>query len=139
MRLLALCAIFGVLTIASAGSADAATKRKPEGYQALLNQVSHREVKAAVLVPRKEVVRVRLTNGQRYRVKYTPAEKQHLLAMLHAKHVHVAFAKPKKHHTSRIRRRYIALAVVGLGLLTVTGWVFSRRRREGGDQGVKTM
>jgi hypothetical protein len=129
MRLLALCASLGVVTMASAGSADAAAKRTPESYRAFLTQVSHGAVKAAVLVPKKKVVRARLVNGQRFRVKYTPAEKLPLLVALHAKHVHVAFAKPKKHRSSRIRRRYIALVVVGLGLLTATGLVLSRRRR----------
>jgi ATP-dependent Zn protease len=129
MRLLSLCAILGVLTMASVGSADAAARPKPESYPALLTQVSHGEVRTAVLVPRTKVVRVRLKNGRRYRAKYTPVEKQRLLAALHAKHVHVAFAKPKKHQTNRIRRRYIALAVVVLGLLMATGWAFTRRRR----------
>ncbi|PWU25495.1 MAG: hypothetical protein C5B48_01015 [Candidatus Rokuibacteriota bacterium] len=132
MRLLMLCATLGVLTIAAAGSADAAVKRTPESYSAFLTQISHGQVKTAVLVPKKKAVRVRLTHGGRYRVKYTAAEKQHLLAALHARHVHVAFAKPKKHHASRIRRRYVALAVVGLGLITATGWMFTRRRRRNG-------
>jgi len=139
MRLLVVCATLAVIVLASAGSAAAAPKRQPESYSAFITQVSRGEVKTAVLVPRKEAVRVRLKNGRRYRVKYTAAEKQHLLAVLHARQVHVAFAKPKKHHTSRIRRRYIALAVVGLGVLTATGWMFSRRRRRNGDHGAKTI
>ena len=51
MRLLTLCATLGVLAVAFAGSADAAVKRAPESYPALLTQVSHGEVKAAILVP----------------------------------------------------------------------------------------
>ena len=135
MRLLTLCATLGVLAVAFAGSADAAVKRAPESYPALLTQVSHGEVKAAILVPKKKVTLVGLKDGRHYRVKYTPAEKQRLLAALHAKQVHVSFAKPKKHSTPTIRRRYIAAAVLGLGLLTATGFALSRRRRESGARG----
>jgi len=64
-------------------------------------------------------------------VKYKTADKRQLLASLHAKHVHVAFAKPPKRHTThRLRRRYIALAVLGLALLALAGWVFIRRRTD---------
>jgi uncharacterized membrane protein YeiB len=128
MRLLMVCATLGMLVMASSGSADAAVKRSPESYPVLLTQVSHREVKAAILVPKRKVVLVGLKDGRHYRVKYTPAEKQRLLAALHAKQVHVSFAKPKA-KTPTIRRRYIAGAVVGLGLLAAIVLLVSRRRR----------
>jgi hypothetical protein len=129
MRLFMVCATLGLLVMASTGSTDAAVKRTPESYPALLTQVSQREVKAAILVPKRKVVLVGLKDGRHYRVKYTPAEKQRLLAALHAKRVHVSFAKPK-HKTPRIRLRYIAAVVVGLGLLVGTGLLWSRRRRQ---------
>ena len=144
MRSLAVCATLGLLVLAFAGPADAAVKRSPESYPALLTQVSHGGVKAAILVPKRKVVLVGLKDGRHYRVKYTPAEKQRLLAALHAKQVHVSFAKPKKHNTPTIRLRYIAAVLVGLGLLTATGFVLSRRRRvsgvrESGAHGANTM
>jgi ATP-dependent Zn protease len=139
MRLLGLCAILGVLMLASPGFAEAAAKPKPESYQAFLTQVSHGQVKTAVLVPKRKRLRARLDNGDRYVVKYKAANKRQLLATLHAKKVHVAFAKPKKKH-SRIRRRYIVLAVVGLVLLAVAGWFLaSRRRGRSGSQRPNTM
>ena len=131
MRLLGLCAVLGLLVVASTGSADAAAKHRPENYQRFLTQVSRGEVKTAVLVPKQKTLRARLKHGGRYLVKYKTADKRQLLASLHAKHVHVAFAKPgKKHTTHRLRRRYIALAVVGLALFALAGWVFIRRRTD---------
>jgi ATP-dependent Zn protease len=135
MRLHGLCAMLGVLMLASPGFAEAAAKAKPESYPAFLTQVASGKVKTAVLVPKRKRLRARLQNGDRYVVKYKAADKRHLLTTLHAKKVHVAFAKPKKKHKSRIRRRYIALAVVGLGLLAVAGWFLTGRRRGGSGGG----
>src|SRR6478672_29758 len=100
MRLLGLCAVLGLLAVASTGSADAAAKHKPERYQRFLTQVSHGEVKTAVLVPKQKTLRARLRHGGRYLVKYKAADKRQLLASLHARHVHVAFAKPGNKHAT---------------------------------------
>jgi LPXTG-motif cell wall-anchored protein len=132
MRWLGVCAILGALVVASPGDAIAAAKPKPESYAAFLAQVSRAEVKSAVLVPKKTTLRARLENGDRYVVRYRTADKRQLLNALHRRNVHVAFAKPHKKHHSRVRRRYIALAVVGLGVLASGAWVYTRRRRRAG-------
>jgi LPXTG-motif cell wall-anchored protein len=124
-------ALLGTLVVALPGAAPAAVKAKRESYQAFRAQVSRGEVKTAVLVPKKTVVRAKLENGGRYTAKYPSADRKKLVNLLHQRKVHVSFAKPKKKKkkSTGIRKRYLALGVVGLGALASAGWVFTRRRR----------
>ena len=134
--LLLLAALCGLLSTVAPSPADAAARRKPESYSAFLVQVTRGQVTKAVVVPKKRRLRARLKNGDRYVVKYKAADKQQLLSTLHRRNVHVVFAKPKKHRTPRIRRRYLALAVVGIGALASAWWFLTRRRRtESGHRG----
>jgi hypothetical protein len=107
----------------------AATTATPESYPALLSQIDRGQVRTALLTPKKRIVHARLEQGARYVVKYPPKTEHVLLKRLHARNVNVAFRGVKKHHSSRIRRRYIALGVLGLAALAALGWWFARRRR----------
>jgi LPXTG-motif cell wall-anchored protein len=123
-------ALVGTLLVALPCAAQAAVKAKRESYQAFRAQLSRGELKTAVLVPKKTIVRAKLKNGRRYTAKYPSADRKALVSLLHQRKVHVSFAKPKKKKKSTgIRKRYLALGVVGLGLLASAGWVFTRRRR----------
>jgi ATP-dependent Zn protease len=125
-----LLGLLGALVAVSPGVAGAAPTAKRESYQAFLAQVSKGQVKAVVLVPKKTIARAKLENGARYTAKYPAADRKRLLRLLHQRQVHVSFAKPKKkkHAAGRIRKRYFALGVVGLGALASAGWIFTRRR-----------
>jgi LPXTG-motif cell wall-anchored protein len=124
-------ALLGTLLVASPGAAAAAVKAKRESYQAFLAQVSKGDVKTAVLVPKKTIVRAKLKSGARYTAKYPATDRKRLVSLLHQRKVHVSFAKPKKkkHTSTGIRKRYLALGVVGLAALASAGWMFMRRRR----------
>ncbi len=123
-------AAIGAILVAPAATAPAATKAKEESYQQFLAQLSKGEVKSAVLVPKQTTLHAKLKNGARYTAKYPSSDRKRLVAELHQRNVHVSFAKPKKKKkSSRIRLRYIALGVIGVGALVSAGWVLTRRRR----------
>jgi ATP-dependent Zn protease len=127
-------ALVGILAVAAPGAAGAAAKAKPESYQAFLAQVSKGQVETAVLVPKKTVLRAKLKDGSRFTAKYPAADRKRLVKLLHQRNVKVSFAKPKKkkkHSSTGIRKRYLALGVVGVGALASAGWIFTRRRRGG--------
>lgn len=126
-RLLVLAALLGLLSIVAPSVAGAAPTKKPESYSALLAQVGGGQVTKVVLMPKKMRLRARLSNGQRYVVTYTAAQKRQLLTALHRHNVRVVYAKKK--HRTRIRRRYIALAVLGVVALASAWWFLGRRRR----------
>jgi LPXTG-motif cell wall-anchored protein len=89
-------------------------------------------VKSAVLVPKKTTVRAKLKSGARYAAKYPATDRKRIVSLLHQRKVHVSFAKPKKKQKSTgIRKRYLALGVLGVGALASAGWIFTRRRRSG--------
>ena len=125
--------VLGAVMAGTTATHAAAPKAKTESYSALLKQVSRGEVRTAVLVPKRKSLHARLRRGTRYTVRYPARDDRRLVKLLHAKRVHVAFTQPRKHHHRRIRRRYVALA--GIGVLALGGfavWYFTRRNRRPG-------
>ena len=122
--------VSGALMVVFPSTGAAALKTRRESYSAFLSQVSRGEVRTAVLTPRRTSLRARLKRGGRYLVRYPAKDDRKLVKRLHAKHVHVAFGKPRKHHGRHIRRRYLVLAGGVLALLVVlAAWRFAARRR----------
>lgn len=108
----------------------ATTQPTTESYQSLLHQIDTGQVSAAVINRKAHTAKVTLASGSIERVDYPPKQEKQLSDTLRKKGANVKIAKRKRakkavHH----KLRYIAAAIVGLGILVGGVLLIVRGRR----------
>jgi hypothetical protein len=105
-----------------------AAHSQPESWQALTAQANSRQVVSALVVPKKNEVRVRLKDGLRYTAVYPSGGEQTAISLLRAHGASVIVHKAAKASSGHVRYRYIALAILALGALAALGYYLLRGR-----------
>lgn len=113
-----------------AAPAVAQTTGTTESYQALLGQISGRQVRAATINRKAHNVKVTLDDGSVQRIDYPPADEKTLSDSLRHSGATVKIAKKKKakkavHH----KLRYIAAGIVGVVVVVGLVLLILRGRR----------